>query len=38
MNIEIYIHNCNISIVIQPEMNNTVAMGKPPKEQMVVAK
>ena len=30
MNIEIYITNCNISIVLQPEMNNTVNMGEVP--------
>ena len=32
MNIEIYITNCNISVVLQPEMNNKVIMGEFPEE------
>lgn len=31
MNIEIYITNCNISLVFMPEMNNKVVMGELPK-------
>ena len=31
MKIEIYITNCNISLVFMPEMNNKVIMGELPE-------
>lgn len=33
MNIEIYITNCNISVILQPEMNNKVVMGELPESE-----